>query len=246
MPRVLPVCRLFPVCRVLLVSLALPKCRPYRPSRLDPATADTVAKDRAQIQTQSSWLEPGSGPSCLRRPVVVGLTTPATVGESLMSTPMSIGSAPPETVLADAPAAQQERLSAALATPSEGRRDLVAEVVMAYPDWPEAWAELGELARDEIEAYSAFRVGYHRGLDHLRKSGWQGSGYVRWTHRGNRGFLRCLAGLAALADAIGESAEAERCAVFLRQLDPSWPPADLAGASAPGGRFAAQGGGVTR
>lgn len=156
---------------------------------------------------------------------------------------MSIGSAPPETALAEAPAAQLERLSAALAAPSEGRRGLVADVVMAYPDWSEAWAELGELARDEIEAYSAFRVGYHRGLDHLRKAGWQGSGYVRWTHRGNRGFLRCLAGLAALAEAIGESAEAERCALFLRQLDPGWPPADLAGASAPGGRFAPPGGG---
>ncbi|MDP7383245.1 MAG: DUF3151 family protein, partial [Acidimicrobiales bacterium] len=39
-----------------------------------------------------------------------------------------------------------------------------------------------------------------------------------------RGFLRALAGLQATAAVIGESAEDERCAIFLRQLDPEWPP----------------------
>ncbi|NDH87813.1 MAG: DUF3151 family protein [Actinobacteria bacterium] len=66
--------------------------------------------------------------------------------------------------------------------------------------------------------------GYHRGLDKLRASGWRGSGYVRWQHETNRGFLRALAGLQATAAAIGETAEDERCAIFLRQLDPEWPP----------------------
>lgn len=146
-----------------------------------------------------------------------------------MSTPISIGSAPPETVLDDPPASQQDRLAAAMAGAQPQRRALVADVVKAFPDWPAAWAELGDLARDDIEAYSAFRVGYHRGLDQLRKAGWQGSGYVRWIHTGNRGFLRCLAGLAAVADAIGESNEGQRCRLFLVQLDPDWPPGDLVG-----------------
>ena len=44
---------------------------------------------------------------------------------------------------------------------------------------------------------------------------------------GNRGFLRALAGLQRVAEAIGEHDENERCAIFLRQLDPAWPPADL-------------------
>jgi hypothetical protein len=70
-------------------------------------------------------------------------------------------------------------------------------------------------------------VGYHRGLDRLRASGWRGSGYVRWAHPTNRGFLRSLAGLERMAAAIGERDEQERCALFLRQLDPSWPPSEL-------------------
>jgi hypothetical protein len=72
-------------------------------------------------------------------------------------------------------------------------------------------------------------VGYHRGLDRLRASGWRGSGYVRWRHPQNRGFLRALDGLRIDAEAIGEADEAERCALFLRQLDPDWPPADRPG-----------------
>ena len=75
-----------------------------------------------------------------------------------------------------------------------------------------------------IERYAAYRVGYHRGLDRLRQSGWRGSGYVRWTHETNRGFLSALAGLAEIAGLIGERDEHERCEIFLRQLDPSWPP----------------------
>ncbi|HEV8116837.1 MAG TPA: DUF3151 family protein, partial [Acidimicrobiales bacterium] len=40
------------------------------------------------------------------------------------------------------------------------------------------------------------------------------------------GFLRALAGLQRTAAEIGEADEAERCAHFLRQLDPAWPPAE--------------------
>ena len=75
-----------------------------------------------------------------------------------------------------------------------------------------------------LERYACFRVGYHRGLDTLRASGWRGSGYVRWTHETNLGFLRSLLGLHRSAVAIGESDEAERCAQFLMQLDPSGVP----------------------
>ena len=82
-------------------------------------------------------------------------------------------------------------------------------------------------AASTIEAYAYFRVGYHRGLDTLRANGWRGSGYVRWVHPSNRGFLSSLNGLAKAAAAIGELDEAERCELFLRQCDPSWPPADL-------------------
>lgn len=139
---------------------------------------------------------------------------------------VDLTSGPPETVLAPEPAATLTALEAALAEPVEGgtRRAAVAEVVVGHPTFLDGWARLGQLGRDPIEQYACFRVGYHRGLDRLRQSGWRGSGYVRWRHPENRGFLRALEGLRAAADAIGETDEADRCALFLRQLDPEWPP----------------------
>ena len=129
-------------------------------------------------------------------------------------------SGPPETVLDPEPA---DVLAALAAAGSD--RDAVAAVVAANPRFLDGWARLGRLGRDDIESYAAYRVGYHRGLDRLRQSGWRGSGYVRWEHETNRGFLRALEGLRATAEAIGETDEADRCAIFLRQLDPTWPPA---------------------
>lgn len=141
-----------------------------------------------------------------------------------MTGPIDLGSTPPDAVLDPAPPAASTRLANALDAPVPGRRDAVADVVRAFPEWSEAWAALGEVARDDVEAYACFRVGYHRGLDALRRAGWKGSGFVRWSHPGNRGFLRSVDGLRAAAAAIGEVAEEERCALFLRQLDPAWPP----------------------
>jgi Protein of unknown function (DUF3151) len=102
----------------------------------------------------------------------------------------------------------------------------VAQVVAAHPTYLDGWARLAVLARDPVEAYAYARVGYHRGLDALRGAGWRGSGYVRWTHETNRGFLRAVDALRGSAAAIGETSEEERCAVFLRQLDPDWGPTD--------------------
>jgi hypothetical protein len=144
------------------------------------------------------------------------------------SRPVNLSSSgPPETVLPAEPAAARHALEQAAALPDSERRAAVAAVVAAHPRWSGAWAVLGDCARDDVEAYAAYRVGYHRGLDSLRANGWRGSGYVRWEHPSNQGFLRALAGLARQASAIGEDDEAERCELFLRQCDPSWPPADL-------------------
>jgi len=129
----------------------------------------------------------------------------------------------PETVLAPEPADALAALDAALADADPGaRRDAVAAVAARWPTFLDAWARLGELARDNAEAYACFRVGYHRGLDRLRQSGWRGSGYVRWAHETNRGFLRALDGLRRTAASIGETQEEERCDEFLHQLDPDW------------------------
>ena len=136
------------------------------------------------------------------------------------------GSGPPETILGPEPADADDRLSAAGGTPVADRRAAVADVVARWPRHLEAWARLGDLGRDPVESYASYRVAYHRGLDRLRQSGWRGSGYVRWTHPTNRGFLRALAGLARTAREIGETDEEERCELFLRQLDPAWPAVD--------------------
>ena len=141
-------------------------------------------------------------------------------------TDVQFSSGLPQTILDEEPPDALSALAAALEQPEAERRDAVSAVVGRWPQFLDAWAHLGDLARDDVEAYAAYRVGYHRGLDRLRGSGWRGSGYVRWEHRSNRGFLRSLDGLRRAAGEIGETDEEERCDLFLRQLDPSWPPAD--------------------
>lgn len=140
----------------------------------------------------------------------------------MSDSPVNLSGGLPETVLPEPPPDLTQRLNDALVAPPPERRDAVAQVVAARPTFLAGWAHLGDLARDEIEAYACYRVGYHRGLDALRASGWRGSGYVRWRHEPNRGFLRCLDGLRRTAAAIGEISEEERCDQFLHQLDPDW------------------------
>jgi hypothetical protein len=100
-----------------------------------------------------------------------------------------------------------------------------SDVVRAHPESPTAWATLAEEAKaagaDDLTVYAYARVGYHRSLDLLRRNGWKGHGPVPWEHQPNRGFLRALAALSKAASAIGETAEAERCATFLRDSSPT-------------------------
>lgn len=133
----------------------------------------------------------------------------------------------PETVLPDAPGEASAALDGAVASDAATRKDALARVAADHPRFLAAWAELADLAAAEgrdVESYAYARVGYHRGLDALRGSGWRGSGYVRWAHPSNRGFLRSLQALQRAAGAIGETDEEERCGLFLRQLDPDLPP----------------------
>jgi hypothetical protein len=136
---------------------------------------------------------------------------------------INLTSGPPETVLAPEGGVVIEALAAASDLPDDtDRRTAVAAIVAANPKSLLAWATMGDLGRDPVERYAYYRVGYHRGLDRLRAEGWRGSGYVRWVYPSNQPFLRCLDGLRAAATQINERDEAERCALFLRQLDPGW------------------------
>jgi hypothetical protein len=132
---------------------------------------------------------------------------------------MSIGQnlldEPPPTLLPEDPAA--EALSAGQ-DPDEVVRD--------NPSSSLAWAVLADQAWADgrvVESYAFARVGYHRGLDALRRNGWKGHGRVPWSHEPNQGFLRCLRSLARAAEAIGEHEEVDRIGVFIDDCDPSVP-----------------------
>lgn len=97
-------------------------------------------------------------------------------------------------------------------------------VVREHPESPLVWALLADAADAEgreIEAYAFARVGYHRGLDALRKAGWRGAGPVPWSHEPNRGVLRALYALRRAAERIGETSEVERLTEFLDGADPA-------------------------
>ena len=99
-------------------------------------------------------------------------------------------------------------------------------LVAQYPDALSGWVALGQIAfenEETISAYAYFRVAYHRGLDKARASGWRGDGHIPWEIPANRPFLQAIQGLGQCAAAIGESAEAKRCAEFLGMLDPDHP-----------------------
>ena len=121
---------------------------------------------------------------------------------------------PPPTLLPDEPG------------PREALADGLdpAEVAARFPSSSGPWAALADrafAAGAVIESYAYARVGYHRGLDALRRNGWKGHGPVPWSHEPNRGFLRCLHALGRAAAAIGESDEAQRCRTFLDDSDPT-------------------------
>lgn len=123
----------------------------------------------------------------------------------------------PETRLA----AEPEVTSALEQTPNElaALEQLAAE----HPESSAVWASAADAAfaaNRHVTAYAYARVGYHRGLDALRKAGWRGQGPVPWEHEPNRGVLRSVWQLRRAADAIGETAEVERLTAFLRDADP--------------------------
>ena len=102
-------------------------------------------------------------------------------------------------------------------------------VVREHPTSSLAWAVLAERALDtgdDVAGYAYARVGYHRGLDQLRRNGWKGAGPIPWSHVPNRGFLRSLSALGQAASQFDEADEVQRVRAFLLDADPRIP-ADL-------------------
>lgn len=101
-----------------------------------------------------------------------------------------------------------------------------ADVAADFPASSFAWVALAQragAAGSWVESYAYARVGYHRGLDSLRRAGWKGAGPVPWSHEPNRGFLESVAALGRAAAAIGELPEADRCRALLFDADPTAP-----------------------
>jgi len=133
-----------------------------------------------------------------------------------------------QTVLPDEPVEATTALATALSNPPLGTYPSsvpsLREICAAHPDFLDGWARLGQAAYlegDHLSAYAYARVGYHRGLDRLRRHGWGGTGQVRWSEPGNRGFLRALDLLMLASAAIGDDEENLRCRQFLIDLDPT-------------------------
>ncbi|MDO4239338.1 DUF3151 domain-containing protein [Micrococcus sp.] len=102
--------------------------------------------------------------------------------------------------------------------------DLPEDVVPVAPESSLVWALMAEDAWSEgrvVDSYAYARVGYHRGLDALRKAGWRGAGPVPWSHEPNRGFLRALYALGRASAGIGEAEEVQRIRTFLDDSDPT-------------------------
>jgi len=104
--------------------------------------------------------------------------------------------------------------------------DSAESVARRHPTSSLVWAELAEAALDrgdDVAGYAFARVGYHRGLDQLRRNGWKGAGPVPWSHHSNRGFLRCLSALGQAAALFDEEEEVRRITAFLLDADPEIP-----------------------
>lgn len=104
--------------------------------------------------------------------------------------------------------------------------DPAGDVARQYPTSSLAWAVLAEAALDrgdDVAAYAYARVGYHRGLDLLRRNGWKGAGPIPWSHEPNRGFLRSLSALGQAAALFEEKDEVARVQAFLLDADPQIP-----------------------
>ena len=102
--------------------------------------------------------------------------------------------------------------------------DLPEDVVPVAPESSLVWALMAEDAWSEgraVDSYAYARVGYHRGLDALRKAGWRGAGPVPWSHEPKRGFLRALYALGRASAGIGETEEVQRIRTFLDDSDPT-------------------------
>ena len=128
----------------------------------------------------------------------------------------------PETVLDPLAPELAAALDAARSLPPDRRREAVAAVAARDPRCLQAWADLAELADDPIDATPSPGSATTAGSTRCGRP----AGAARATCAGatsptEASCARCTPSERAAA-AIGEIDEEQRCALFLRQLDPEW------------------------
>ncbi len=145
---------------------------------------------------------------------------------------LTIGSGPPETVLPPPPGEWQADLALALRSGERGApgtagagdlRARVAAVAAAHPRFMEAWVELVDLARDDVEAYayrraSATTAASTRCAAPVGAAPGTCAGGTRRTACSSAPWRRCAVARRRSARPTRRSA----AALFLRQLDPEW------------------------
>ena len=139
--------------------------------------------------------------------------------------PVALGTARDRAALATGRG--QRRARRALALAADERREAVAAVVAGYPRYVDAWAQLGGLGRDDDRALRLLpgrlpprprhACGQRLAGLRLRALGPRDEPWVPPRRRRPR----------QAAGRIGETDEQERCALFLRQLDPDVAPRRL-------------------
>jgi hypothetical protein len=125
----------------------------------------------------------------------------------------------PETLLPE-----DVEVTAALAEHDPVTANDLGQLVKQHPKSSLLWALLSEelwAVGAVLPSYAYARVGYHRGLDALRKAGWRGQGPVPWSHEPNRGVLLSLYTLRRAAESFGELDEVQRLTDFLAMSDPA-------------------------
>src|SRR5438309_11116629 len=119
-----------------------------------PRNSGRMSRKASRSPSSSTSPAAPSGWRAMPQNVQSGAMAGAAYASTMSDSAVNLTAGVPETVLPPPPTEAAERLTQAMAEPVERRRDAVSGVVATFPRFQEGWARLGELARDDVEAYA--------------------------------------------------------------------------------------------